>query len=330
MARGSDHALLEATNIPLLRFFQMSTLRLRFKTSDWHARSFVDQLLYLVSQTTGKVTTEPHDRIYGLLGMTNTKNIPSKLLPNYKLPFAQVYQEYARYAIENSGDLSILDCTSNELKNVPSWVPDLRFSVVRRLKSSTTAVPAFSPDGRIMTVEGVRLGRVLMSISRSSQTPAEYLSCVLETILAASAWTRAMPLQDVGQEWIHSYWELFSMPHDEPTFQSIQDIIQSNLEGVEEDPSRDGYDIVLEQAVESLAGIGYLVLESGDIGSYSFDRKPDSDYLVYALKGSSRLSLLGPCENGYKRGCPCTLWTRKVELDEQLFSEQTVERIDLV
>ncbi|KAN0119323.1 HET domain containing protein [Hyaloscypha variabilis] len=70
--------------------------------------------------------TLPHDYIYGILGLVCSGKLPDVLQPDYNKPLAQVYQEYTRFIIEATGNLSILFRESSSLEGSPSWVPDFR------------------------------------------------------------------------------------------------------------------------------------------------------------------------------------------------------------
>jgi hypothetical protein len=70
--------------------------------------------------------TIPHDHVYGVLGLIFSGEIPTSLQPDYNIPYGQVFQEYARCIMENTGNLSILIREESGLHGVPSWVPDFR------------------------------------------------------------------------------------------------------------------------------------------------------------------------------------------------------------
>lgn len=107
---------------------------------------------------------QPHDRIYGMLGLAglagNTANLPVSLRPDYEIPFETVYHEYAKAFITNIGDLRFLSTYSRQMSGVPSWVPDFRFCTAEQgfCRKSTRAHAQLSSDGLVLTLEGVELG----------------------------------------------------------------------------------------------------------------------------------------------------------------------------
>jgi hypothetical protein len=105
--------------------------------------------------------TLPHDNIYGLLGLVGIEALPPLLMPDYNRPYPQVCQEYARFVIENTRDLSLLLRPSREIGEVPSWVPDFRqHNTYWRAKNTEKNLSpiVFSDDGNRMTILGFRLG----------------------------------------------------------------------------------------------------------------------------------------------------------------------------
>ncbi len=92
-------------------------------------------------------STDPRDKVYGLLGLLETNiQAPSavqKIKPNYELPVETVYLEAALFQMKTTNDLTFLgnvqDTSETFYKSLPSWVPD--YSVACHLNSlSTTRV----------------------------------------------------------------------------------------------------------------------------------------------------------------------------------------------
>jgi hypothetical protein len=50
-----------------------------------------ERLKQLLLQRTNSITTQPHDRLYALLGLLVTDVIPEELRPDYSTPFEQVF-----------------------------------------------------------------------------------------------------------------------------------------------------------------------------------------------------------------------------------------------
>jgi hypothetical protein len=123
----------------------------------------------LLSHTVGHEASWPQDMVYGVLGMLKMmcgkSAIPKHLTPDYNLPFEKVYWDYTRFIIEYAGDLSVLCSNGNQLKDTPTWVPDLRKSAGWLRGSDTipgrnanTPAPCVSADGKILSIEATRLG----------------------------------------------------------------------------------------------------------------------------------------------------------------------------
>lgn len=177
-------------------------LRLEISREDWKDRSFAEQMLFIMKFMSNREATQAHDYIYGLLGMTSRDKLPPALTPDYSLPFGRVYQDYTRYLIENTGDLRILDCGESRLENFPSWVPDLRKRRTWRKAPCTTNSVSFSGNGDMLTVQGVRVGRILAYCTKDGRHPVFFLVDLQEAILDRSALIRRMSAQDVFREWI--------------------------------------------------------------------------------------------------------------------------------
>jgi hypothetical protein len=126
------------------------------------ALNAVSSLLELIVRTGCVATSVPHDRIYGLLALATLihRNLPEDLEPNYLLSYESVYETYARFLIGWTGDLRILLCGRNDLRGVPSWVPDFRYlGMIHTLQApDTLATPFFAKDWHQLTVQGSVVG----------------------------------------------------------------------------------------------------------------------------------------------------------------------------
>jgi hypothetical protein len=129
---------------------------------EYSTTEFGMELRDALCRISGKKTTLPHDRIYGLLGMTSSAPLPVPLRPDYSQPFAQVFQNYARFLVESTSYLDILELGVNRLPKdqCPSWVPDFSQKMVRQTRPPTTSLGAISNDGKCLSVTGVILGKV--------------------------------------------------------------------------------------------------------------------------------------------------------------------------
>ena len=94
-------------------------------STEFQKKSLANQLLWLVINFGRKRSTVAHDQIYGLLGMVDLAQLPKKLMPDYRKPYAEVCKDYTVFIIENTKNLSLLACVKSgdsELQwNNPSW-----------------------------------------------------------------------------------------------------------------------------------------------------------------------------------------------------------------
>jgi hypothetical protein len=92
----------------------------RIRSASYLNMPLAKQLLHNFDSLVNKHATPPYDHIYGLLGMLTVSELPQNLMPDYTLPFQQVFHSYIRYVIENTGSLSILECNGDALSDLPS------------------------------------------------------------------------------------------------------------------------------------------------------------------------------------------------------------------
>ena len=98
----------------------------RLHMQDFASQSVAAQLLWILSSRGYRRSTVPHDQVYGLLRMTDTRQLPGALTPEYRLPYCEVYKAYVRYIIAETGDLRLLECRRGGfVDGQPSWVPDI-------------------------------------------------------------------------------------------------------------------------------------------------------------------------------------------------------------
>ncbi|KAI0534178.1 heterokaryon incompatibility protein-domain-containing protein [Xylaria digitata] len=89
------------------------------------------QFEQILSKFMVRQCSDPHDKIYGLLGIASKKET-ARIIPEYNKPVAQVYQEVALSLIQQKGNLDILSMrypkppnhVGSVVEGLPSWVPD--------------------------------------------------------------------------------------------------------------------------------------------------------------------------------------------------------------
>jgi hypothetical protein len=156
-------------SLNLSRFFSLALIRINYHNQKSnHEISIVEQsrlavrLDMIIENTGGQFRASlPHDYIYGLLGLTGSKELPPTLTPDYSKSYLLVYQQYTKFIIEHTGNLSIMlrSRVQVDIQGVPSWVPDFReVPIPSRPPKDVSSTIYFSEDGNQMTLTGCDLG----------------------------------------------------------------------------------------------------------------------------------------------------------------------------
>lgn len=82
-----------------------------------------NNLLYYLCQFSDSKAGLPKDKVYGLLGLANSK---VKIVPDYSKSDEEVFIDVAKKIIISSGNLDVLSTSGNtsHTHDLPSWVPD--------------------------------------------------------------------------------------------------------------------------------------------------------------------------------------------------------------
>ena len=135
-------------------------------------------LLSLIRLMTRFEATVPRDRLYALLGIEDVVDIA--VSPDYGKSTEEVYVDFVRAFVRDKRRLSILGGAGigypkpEPSLDLPSWVPDLRhLAMVDEYSSfaasgNTEAVASFSPDSRLLSVQGIVCGAIDMLVPRPS------------------------------------------------------------------------------------------------------------------------------------------------------------------
>ncbi|KAL2073860.1 hypothetical protein VTL71DRAFT_11186 [Oculimacula yallundae] len=175
---------------------------------------FAQELLERLTMFIRKQATIPHDRIYGLLGLTELPELPEDLLPDYDRPHGEVFLAYTKFIIENTNSISIILHGPNRHRGYPSWVPDLTAAPLDQSMTRTRyQSPIIQKDG-CLTVSGVRIGQVIslhyddkplkrefMAVNdfvHMSKAWADFESCILQP----SSQIRNCAFEVVMNEWV--------------------------------------------------------------------------------------------------------------------------------
>ncbi|KAH8800490.1 heterokaryon incompatibility protein-domain-containing protein [Xylogone sp. PMI_703] len=214
-----------------------------------------------------------HDKIYGLLGMTGTSQLPDHLKPDYGKNFEQVY----RY---------------------PSWVPDFRSLASSRRPKKSNGTVSFVDNGMTMIVEGWQVGVVAetyhgqLGWSRQKGGPKQPISqsviTEFETFLDDVSRIRQAPKSECLMEWIqYNGGGITKEPVNSRRVQKLRaqyfDFVLGNLEMREFD------DYVFAGMLDRLR----VITRDGIMGEYDrFDQHARSGDLVCLIKGSCRPLIL--------------------------------------
>jgi hypothetical protein len=119
--------------------------------------------------------TDPHDKIYGLLGLSDSFSFPGCNPPaiDYTKSIEDVYRDWARFLIESQGTLDLLYISQRmeHYSKLPTWVPDWRearhdllltLDVFQscfkyagpRGGGGGDPTPHFDADGRYLSIQG--------------------------------------------------------------------------------------------------------------------------------------------------------------------------------
>jgi hypothetical protein len=184
-------------------------------------------LLYLMNNVSALEATDPRDKVFVVLGLSN-KITPlnpflGQLKPTYEKPVQKVYVDVARYLILATGRLDILRACvgSGTITRLPSWTPDWTVKLMRdtagmpRWRKPFSLLDAaglqnpvahFSADSKLMTLKGFVVG-VLSGPSEFSLVPSAPSTFSYETQIEMITWVTWI------QSWI--FWVmllLFKIP----------------------------------------------------------------------------------------------------------------------
>lgn len=139
--------------------------RRSFRSQRFLNRPLGERILKALVDTTGCLdATDPRDRLYGLLGILGSVSSHSALVPNYMKSLETFHIDLARFIIESTQTLAVLQCIGRA--NQPSWVPDWDWPstpIFERLDGIQEFTKAsFSNCGRILYTRAILLGKVVL------------------------------------------------------------------------------------------------------------------------------------------------------------------------
>ncbi len=355
-----DHIHLASSHKPM--FWTSPALREHIRIPSYRSASTAHQLTDLLTKMGGKSATVPHDYIYGLLGMVDAWTLPAHLAPDYTLPHAHVFADYARYLVARTGDLRLLmdrvrypkPLANNDDDGalpMPSWVPNpatYSADLASEPEPRTRHLGGFSADGRVLKARGARVGTVLWHRPVDAEAEEEEVDAGRALrdcyrVLELTAGICQRPVDELAREWLEGLirkqlksspgivWEFFEK------YPSVGDFVALAeggfaVSGEGGDDDADGY-YFATQVVTVVSFFDYVLLSDGRLAilhrCWGDQVKPGSKTTVWALKGSTRLSVLEEREDGESYRYIGWL-DMEVQLDEDFFLAREVTDVHLV
>ncbi|APA07458.1 hypothetical protein sscle_03g022280 [Sclerotinia sclerotiorum 1980 UF-70] len=157
-------------------------------TSEVNETVAADQLLNLLDTSAQRRCTQPHDTIYGVLGLwhyVRCKPLPENLKPNYDAAYAEACRECSAYLLTHTRDLRIIAKRGGNFQTeVPSWVPDLSYLGLRSdhmMYTVDRAQVKVLPNGQELSMGGCQFAYVVDGIASSNQLQHPYTSASWES-----------------------------------------------------------------------------------------------------------------------------------------------------
>ena len=273
--------------------------------------------------------TLPDDYIYGLLGLISSGELPCRLQPDYNKPVGQVYQEYARITIENTGNLSILFRNNNSLQGLPSWVPDFSSkssAIWQKRSADITNSLSFSQSGDQFTLRGVEIGSCSLVYTPPCRDLDDlYINCLgwlqqLDIFLTEVSDITDSTWDDTLERWLQLNNGLGTVASE------IKIIYKSIICGKARVNWYEQSEDVKTLFKKSLRTCPTLATSSGILAALKrVDRISQPDDILVAVRETSRVILLRPNkENGmyaFLGYCDCV----RFEHTQELFSNKILK-----
>lgn len=143
-------------------------------TQNWMQRHEYSKLLDLILDCRKFACTNPRDKIYGMLGVTNQDKTHELLNPNYDLSQQEVYRNFVLWDVFHNKSLRVLGCSWDKMasEQTSSWVPDftrldkyhhlMRWENRASFQASGDSQLAarLSPDGSVLHLKGKVVDRL--------------------------------------------------------------------------------------------------------------------------------------------------------------------------
>lgn len=278
---------------------------------------FASTLYTILGHTAcGYECTLAHDILYAVLGLAHPPKLPNRLLPRYNFPVEDVYREYARFIIEETGDLNILEKCRGTLKNAPSWVPDFRLHVDLMHEPRSSSSVFFTDDGRRLNVMGVEWGKCVAIHDTRSNPHADSLNSLLrifEAFLLKSCEIRKIEMHELVTNWLEMLCR--SIPGSDPkASKQMYDFLKNEHESrPDNDVQREHYKALPKELLRQVELVirwdlewPWAVVDDGSMVAASYfpvELLPND--IVCMLKGCRRSVILRPAKDAYLFICTC-------------------------
>ncbi|OTB08135.1 hypothetical protein M426DRAFT_7941 [Hypoxylon sp. CI-4A] len=297
-----------------------------------------------------KESSDPRDQIYGLLGLLRffkNEEMPEELKPNYRLPFEQVYWDYAVFMYQSPYGLGLLDCSVNDLPGVPSWVPDFRKAALgptKRYKQSLR----MSYDKRILHLQGCVMRPFHGFINGCNMAPimpdrefipgdlSKRLNEAEKRILKPSADIRGITVEEVFYEVYRDVLRIIDDDGTESFFEVYRRISRSSG-GKRPWLSQRRRTTNVRLKEESLAdqlSCGFLLFDNGTIMRLpKVCVEVQANDLICVFKGATKPSLIRPSGDAYVFISQCDVKNGPLkgqEFTDDFWADRDIQDFDLI
>jgi hypothetical protein len=300
----------------------------RIKQDAVFAQCFFEILIDITNGLGKLGASRPHDYLYGMMGLAlgalRLEDLSPSLVPDYSLPFAEVFHRFTVFLIQRTRSLEILGCSKNELEGVPSWVPDFRFEGSRATVGQPEILdePSFSDDLKKMSVVGVGLGscQIVFPVTNGIRDGKVQLEEFEDKILRPASRVSGQEISELRANWIRSTAVMLDAV-EESTHPLDYSVLGRRKVG-------DADSDVTEMLCRGLEKVSHFVLEKGIVGSlFSLDARLQLDDIVCVFKGSRQPSIIRRSGDSYIFVGAALLVgaASRTRFDDEFFSKGTVK-----
>jgi hypothetical protein len=322
------------------RAFGMNFMSVILAARHFRAMSVAWQLLELLMSLENKQSSILSDRIYGILGLVDTKHLPQPLLPDYLQEYDEVCQRYCRYIIEETGNLQLLTFERPPaFVHRPSWVMDFRSLSHYCHEPMVPSRISFIRDGNGLMVQGCKLNTVIAHLVALGDVEDRIMLARLhafhDDFLAAAALAQNVVLINIWQQWLTNYLS------QEQRIGGMAGL-RADLNGAKDakdllrlwQSTRTDWSFELRVFLSKLADEEFLLLDDGTFDEARTRTKQDgtsSEPLeLWALKGAIQPLILKKASNADHYRYMGRLLSGPVELGSDFFFGRQLETVVLM